>query len=199
MGLLTWFHGSVIHSRRVGVLARHIAPLLPRNASVLDVGCGDGWLSAEVKRLRPDVTVTGVDVLVRSHTHIPVQPFDGTTLPMADRSVDVVMFVDVLHHTADPLVLLREARRVAQAIVIKDHDRHAFLGDATLRFMDRVGNARHGVALPFNYWTKADWQRAFEREGLSVEAWETSLRLYPVPLTWVFDRSLHFIARLATS
>jgi 2-polyprenyl-3-methyl-5-hydroxy-6-metoxy-1,4-benzoquinol methylase len=35
-------------------------------------------------------------------------------------SFDVVMFVDVLHHTKDPMVLLREARRVARrAIVVK--------------------------------------------------------------------------------
>ncbi len=44
----------------------------------------------------------------------PAVEFDGLTLPLADHSVDVVLFVDVLHHTADPLILLREAARVAR-------------------------------------------------------------------------------------
>ena len=65
-------------------------------------------------RQRPDLEITGVDVLVRPKNHIPVQLFDGRQLPFPDQSFDAVMFVDVLHHTDDPSVLLREAKRVAR-------------------------------------------------------------------------------------
>ena len=55
------------------------------------------------------------------------------------------MFVDVLHHTDDPMVLLREAGRVASGFVlIKDHTQNGILAGRRLRFMDWVGNARHG-------------------------------------------------------
>ncbi len=190
-------HGGYVHVRRVRVLVDRIAPLLPANATVLDVGCGDGRLAELLLRQRPDVTVTGTDVLVRPDARIPVAAFDGHTLPHADQSVDVVMFVDVLHHTDDPTVLLREAARVARcAIVIKDHVRDGWLAGPFLRFMDRVGNARHGVALPHNYWTRAQWDAAKATLRLRAAVYETGLKLYPPPVDWLFGRSLHFLARL---
>ena len=45
-------------------LAQHLADLLPRNASVLDVGTGDGSLAQRIGQLRPDVTLRGIDLLV---------------------------------------------------------------------------------------------------------------------------------------
>jgi hypothetical protein len=103
----------------------------------------------------------------------------------------------VLHHSDDPTILLREAVRVARkGLVIKDHTLSGFLSGPTLRLMDRVGNGRHGVALPYNYWTHDQWFKAFETLGLKTGAWKSKLRLYPWPARWVFDRSLHFVARL---
>jgi hypothetical protein len=62
--------------------------------------------------------------------------------------------------------------------------------------MDWVGNAPHGVALPYNYWTRAQWDDMLHQSGLSATVWKQDLRLYPVPFRWLFDRSLHFIASL---
>jgi SAM-dependent methyltransferase len=189
-------HSRYAYGRRVERLGAHLASVLPHGATVLDVGCGDGKVAHLVQAQRRDLMVCGMDVLVRDHTEIPVERFDGATIPRDDRSVDVVMFVDVLHHTEDPEVLLREAGRVSRAsVVIKDHTRDGVLAGATLRFMDRVGNARHGVVLPYNYWTRPRWLETLGRLGLTVGAWHEDLRLYPAWADWVFGRSLHFIAR----
>ena len=195
--LIELLHGGFIHRRRTEVLARHVASLVPSGASVLDVGCGDGRIAAQMALRRPDVTVSGIDVLRRSDTHIPVREFDGVTIPYADRSVDVVLFVDVLHHTSDPMTLLSEARRVMRkALIIKDHISQGLVDDATLRFMDWVGNSRHGVALPFNYWTLRQWQHAAAALGLKTTTWKQDLHLYPGPARYVFERTLHFMAVL---
>lgn len=197
MNLLEWVHSLGVHERRIGVLARALVELLPQDARLLDVGCGDGQLAVLIHKMRPDVTVEGLDVLVRPHTAIPVTRYDGHTLPFPDDSFDAVMMVDVLHHAEDATAVLAEARRVArQVVLIKDHLRDGLLANDTLRFMDWVGNARHGVALPYNYWSEREWRAAFERVGLSVEAWKTRLGLYPWPASMLFDRSLHFVARL---
>jgi SAM-dependent methyltransferase len=197
MSVLARIHGDYIFQRRTRVLADALAELLPPRAHVLDVGTGDGTIAARIAARRPDLTLRGVDVLVRPRTHIPVEPFDGRTLPVADGAVDVVMFVDVLHHTDDPNVLLREAARAARrAVVIKDHTRDGLLAGPTLRLMDWVGNARHHVVLPYNYWPESRWRAAFDALGLVPAVWKSSLALYPPPLGWVFDRSLHFVARL---
>ena len=196
MSVIARIHGDCVAGRRVQVLAAHLADLLPPGSSVLDVGCGDGSLAKLIGDRRPDVQMRGIDVLVRDQTAIPVEPFDGYHIPAADGAYDVVMFVDVLHHTDDPRVLLREARRVAcRNILLKDHTRDGLLAGPTLRFMDGVGNARFGVALPYNYWSRAQWQLAFRELNVEAEVWQSRLGLYPAWANWWFGRSLHFIAR----
>lgn len=179
------------------MLAFHLANTIPENASVLDVGCGDGLIDSLILQQRPDVTLHGVDVLVRTFTRIPVKQFDGYQLPEGEGSYDVVMFVDVLHHTNDPMVLLRDAARVArESIIIKDHKCNSFIDAAILRFMDWVGNERYGVALPYVYWSEHEWKCAFESLKLAIDIWKTNLNLYPQPTSLLLDRLLQFIAKL---
>ena len=197
MNLIERVHGECTYNRRVNVLCSHLSEVIPANARVLDVGCGDGLLASLIMQQRPDIEVQGIDVLVRPQTHIPVHSFDGQVFPFDDASFDVVMFNDVLHHTDDPLVLLREAVRTArQAIVLKDHTRDGLLAEPTLRFMDWVGNARHGVVLPYNFWSQRMWLAAFDELNVTPAVWKKELGLYPRPANWLFDRSLHFVARL---
>jgi SAM-dependent methyltransferase len=197
MSLVGRLHANLVFGRRVRVLARHIAPLLPRGATVLDVGCGDGLLGRTIRDERPDLALTGIDVLVRPRTHIPVQEFDGLTLPLADRAVDVILLVDVLHHADNPMRLLAEAARVARhAIVIKDHMQGGWFDRQVLRIMDWTGNAAHGVNLPYNYWSAKEWTLALQRIGAAIDTWNTDLGLYPWPASLVFDRTLHFVARV---
>ncbi|MBI3866195.1 MAG: class I SAM-dependent methyltransferase [Planctomycetia bacterium] len=186
-------HGRTVHARRIRALAGHFAELLPARHSVLDVGCGDGRLDALIHERRPDVAIAGVDVLVRPETDIAVTPFDGERLPFPDQSFDSVMFCDVLHHVVSPLELLKEAVRVArQCVVIKDHVAEGWLARPTLRLMDFVGNAPHGVALPYNYLTSRQWDAAFEACRLMPRLVFRRLGLYPAWADLWFGRALHF-------
>lgn len=179
------------------VLTAALTPFVPPNVSLLDVGCGDGLLANHVKNIAHAESVTGIDVLARPKTHIPVTIFDGVHIPIPDTSFDVVMFVDVLHHTEDPLTLLREAARVSRnLIVIKDHTMDGVFAEATLRLMDRIGNRRNDVALAYNYWSRSRWLEAFKQLRVEVLSWTNDVPLYPPPLSWIFGRSLHFIAQL---
>ena len=197
MSFLGRLHSNYVHSRRVTVLRDSLSELIPPNATVLDVGCGDGLVSRLIMDRRPDVELSGIDVMVRSETRIAVTEFDGSEIPFPDKSFDAVMFVDVLHHTNDPLILLREAKRVARKfILIKDHRRNGLLAGSTLRFMDWIGNAHHGVALPYNYWPHDRWRQGFTELDLKISDWNQSFQLYPPIANLAFGRSLHFIARL---
>jgi SAM-dependent methyltransferase len=199
MSVIGSIHDKYVFGRRIRVLANRLAELMPKGARVLDVGCGDGSVARLLMDARPDLAVEGIDVLVRPVTHVPVTRFDGNVIPFERGSFDVVMFVDVLHHTDDPTVLLAEARRVAgAAVVLKDHCRDGLLANSTLRLMDWVGNARHGVVLPYHYWPEAQWRSTFRQLELPVDVWSPSLHLYRWPFSMMFDRKLHFIARLST-
>lgn len=193
-------HDNLVAGRRVEVLSSWFAQIIPSNLRILDVGCGDGLLAAKILSKRGDLEIVGLDVLPRAQTHIAVGAFDGSTIPFENESFDVVMFSDVLHHTADPMVLLREACRVSRRfLMLKDHYRKGLAAGPRLRLMDWVGNARFGVALPYNYWTENQWHNAWQQLGLGVEQIVTRLGLYPGPADWVFGARLHFIVRLHKS
>ncbi len=197
MSMVGALHAHLVFQRRVRVLAGWFARLLPPDCDVLDVGCGDGLIASLLQQRRADLRIRGLDVLPREQSHIPVALFDGSRIPFPDASVDAVLFSDVLHHTADPGVLLAEARRVARrCIVIKDHFLKGVGAGARLRFMDWLGNARFGVALPYNYWSEPRWRSAWSQLCLTPEACITHLGLYPVPADWLFGAGLHFICRL---
>jgi SAM-dependent methyltransferase len=197
LGLIARLHGRLVHRRRVRVLAGVLAPWLPEHGTIIDVGCGDGALAAELLAQRPDVGIEGYDVLVRENASIPVRPFDGRRLPLPDAAVDAVVLVDVLHHCHDPEDMLREAVRVARRVVIvKDHRLGHPAARLLLRLMDWVGNRPHGVVLPYNYWPESRWREAWRALGVEPAQYRARLGLYPFPFSLVLDRGLHFAAAL---
>jgi SAM-dependent methyltransferase len=186
------------YNRRVYVLSRHLARAIPSRGSVLDIGAGDGQIAMALMRLRPDLKVEGVDIVPRPRTLIPVTQYDGVTLPFADKSVDYVTIVDVLHHTTDPSAVMLEAARVArQGVVIKDHLREGFLAGPTLSFMDWFGNLGDGVPMPYLFLSRREWQGAFFKSRLQLVSTTEKLGIYLPPASWLFDRTLHFVAYLA--
>ncbi len=110
--------------------AAHVETLLAagnlRPSRVLDVGCGDGALMAELHRRGVGDERVGIEV---SESAVPLarnQPgvtdarlFDGVTIPWADGSFDLAVLSHVLEHVLDPAALLAEARRVARAVVVE--------------------------------------------------------------------------------
>lgn len=193
-------HEKLLFNRRVRVLVEEVGNLIPENSAILDVGTGDGQIAKMIGMTQSGTSVQGIDIMERSKTHIPVSLFDGATIPFGDNSVDVVTFVDVLHHTHDPQVLISEAARVARtAVIIKDHLSENLIDHATLRLMDWVGNAPHGVVLPYNYASRKQWEKWLKVAGLFEDKFLTDIPLYPAPLSWIFGRKLHFIARLYPS
>jgi SAM-dependent methyltransferase len=202
MSVIERVHASWVFKRRVEVLSRTassaIAPHAPE--SLLDVGCGDGQITARIAAAMPKLRVAGIDVFARPQTHFPVQIFDGSNIPYADASFDVVMAVDVLHHAEDPLRLLSEMSRVARRLVVlKDHYADGWGGRSILKLMDQVGNERHGVSLPYCYLSRAEWTRSFEKLGLQ-RVYESAVpHLYAWPLSLVFGRRLHFLSVLEKS
>jgi SAM-dependent methyltransferase len=190
-------HGKLVHHRRVAVLAERLAAMLPACTKLLDVGCGDGTISALVSQKVSGLAVTGVEFAPRASCVIPCTGFDGAHLPFPDKSFDGCMFVDVLHHSRDPLTILRDAARVCRSfILIKDHLAENALDHWTLRLMDWVGNKPHGVVLPFAYLSGKQWEKLYNEVGLTERKVDRAVPLYPAPFSFIFGRKLHFVSLL---
>ncbi len=190
-------HDKLIYSRRVGRLTEILIPILNESKNILDLGCGDGKIDSLIMKRLPDVNIYGIDVLVRPETYIFVDKYDGKHIPLKDNAVDTIMAIDVLHHTDDPSILIKEmARCTSRYIVIKDHYKHGFISHLKLKAMDYVGNAHYKVKLPYNYLSVKKWEKIFEENELRVIKLERNLNLYKGLFHILFDRNLHFIAKL---
>jgi SAM-dependent methyltransferase len=195
MNVFEQVHEAYVYGRRIRRLGEVLSSLIPLDCSLLDVGCGDGKLAQLLLDRRSDLRIEGVDVHMRDKTWLPVKLFDGLNLSYPAASFDAVMLIDVLHHTPDPLHLLREALRVSRRfLVVKDHVLEGTGAARRLKFMDRVGNARHGVSLPYNYLTAEKWAALRAALNVQVTAELDDLHLYPWPIDYVFGGGLHFVA-----
>lgn len=189
-------HRSLVFERRRDRLSRAVARLLPDEpVSILDLGCGSGEIGAALAG--PGHCVAGVETLARPGCEIAMAVFDGERLPIGDRSVDWVTIIDVLHHAADPEALCAEATRVSRrGVIVKDHFAENARQRRVLATMDWVGNRQYGVGRDGAYLSRSEWAELWSTVGLDVEILDEDLDLYPRPVKGVFERGLHFVARL---
>src|SRR5438552_14247004 len=78
--------GRRVFGRRVQTLCGHLSALVPEDADILDVGCGNGLLAHLLQQRRPDITVHGIDVRIARQSYIAVEKFDGSIMPFGDGS-----------------------------------------------------------------------------------------------------------------
>ena len=96
-----------------------VATQRPRR--VLEVGCGEGIVLAQLAARLPGTRFDGLELDERSleeaRARCPGARFvrgDACELPFGDRSFDLVVCLEVLEHLPEPSQALRELRRVAR-------------------------------------------------------------------------------------
>ena len=98
---------------------------VPRNAAILDVGCGGGWTVRRLAVLAPEAKVVGLDysaasVAVSRDTNahgieagrVQIELGSVATLPFPDRSFDIVTAVETHYYWPDLPANVREVLRV---------------------------------------------------------------------------------------
>lgn len=118
---LTERMGKASHATTNEKVISQVCKNLSRPLSLLDMGCGKGYLLsrlAEEYRRRgwdPADHLVGVDIDLTgfSAEGIPHREVDlNKPLPFEDGSLDIVLAVEVLEHTRAPYLLLEEVHRV---------------------------------------------------------------------------------------
>jgi ubiquinone/menaquinone biosynthesis C-methylase UbiE len=115
--------GRALLDRFVSHVEQLVASLAP--ARMLDVGCGDGRLTARIRSAVPGAAVVACDVS-REAVAAAEERICGVQLlvasvydlPFLDACFDVVGGFEVLEHLEDPERALREIRRVASGHVV---------------------------------------------------------------------------------
>ncbi|MFB7914309.1 class I SAM-dependent methyltransferase [Streptomyces sp. NPDC056061] len=133
-------HESVLRSHRWRTAANSAAYLIGElrpGVSVLDIGCGPGTITADLAAMVAPGRVTAVDttreILARAAGVAAERGLDNVeftiadvhALGFADDSFDVVHAHQVLQHVGDPVLALREMRRVCRPggiVAVRDSD-----------------------------------------------------------------------------
>lgn len=206
--LLIKFHKKASHSNRIDILsALFIQEIqaLPMEETetirLLDIGCGDMTITNILAQKGDRISCTGVDIYPNTKDWENYVAFDGKTLPFSDKSYDVVLFSDVLHHDAENLhQLIQEAKRVASFIIIKDHFEYGFFSRTLLQVADIIGNYGYGVSIPKRYFSKKRFQAILAQEQLEEIKLICPIYLYNhLPLVkYVFKGKYQFVSVIQT-
>lgn len=172
------FYTQYFNPRYKEHLAQVIATLCPKNAQVLDYGCDDGSTAKRIMDHKPSLKIVGVDIQSHRPPQIPFKLFDGTRIPYPDNSFDVVIVLDVLHHTSDIEAQLQELRRVTKKyLIIKDHLATSPLAWWLIAGADWLSNVVFDIPCAFNYPTRRRWLELFDHAGLKLKKHYTGLNL----------------------
>lgn len=146
--------------------ANRLTPYLKEKNNIIDIGCGNALLSKHLSDL--GYTVTALDIANHS-VEEGIRPilYDGKTIPFENRSFDVALLITVLHHTEDPIKILKETKRVAQNIIIIE-DTYTNLIQKYLTFLtDTIVNLGHS-RMTYQNKSEKGWERVFDALGLKL-------------------------------
>ena len=86
---------------------------LNSDSSVLDVGCGKGFMLYDLVKLLPGINVAGVDIsnYAIENSVESIKPFlkvaNATSLPYEDKSFDVVISINTIHNLEEEELIAR--------------------------------------------------------------------------------------------
>lgn len=126
-----WAKGKLANDPAFPMVGGRIADLAPQ--TLLDVGCGEGYLLAYVRAMAPDIELIGLDydekrleVARRALGEQPAVAFIGGDVRQADLpQADLVTCLDVLHYLDDAgqdsiLARLAAALRPGGTLLVRD-------------------------------------------------------------------------------
>lgn len=148
-------------------MALEIARLIPRHSSVLDVGCGNGYIAHHLSALL-GAHVLGIDLNEEVEAPIDFRSFDGRQFPVADQSFDVALFCYVLHHAQDLDAIMSELRRV-----LREGGSALVYEDIPARWWDRIVCRIHDLKWskrtgPCTFRSASEWSVQFSSAGFEV-------------------------------
>jgi SAM-dependent methyltransferase len=151
---------------------------LEADGRVLDLGAGDGRLSAELGARAPTLADVSQVALERAALRLPeartVQLEPDAPLPLADSAFDLVLCAETLEHVRDVQLLLSEARRVLApggtlAVTTPAHGRLSALAAAVRGFE----HAFDPLSPHLRFFTARSLRRVLDAMGFDVTSVRT--------------------------
>lgn len=186
---------------------RDLLDRVPATGTVVDVGCWSGFAGRYLLLTRPALRIDGVEpeasmaevARSRGYRAVSVAPAEAALpdLAAAGAAYDVVLFMDVLEHLADPVSVLRAARRLvgADARLLVSIPNVAHWSVRKELLLGRFQYAEHGILdrTHLRFYTTNTAKHLLEEGG-----WRVSWRGWSLgqpPLVRVADRGMRVLVR----
>lgn len=161
---------------------------LPRNARILDVGCGDGFHLDALRTFGPRTfRLEGIDADVRAVAAarargLTVRHGTLATLELEPHSYDLALLIQTVEHVADPPALLAEIRKLlrlgGRLVIVTDN---AASLDARL-FADRYWGGYH-FPRHWNLFSRDTLAMLAHHAAFAVDSMSTIVS----PVNWVYS------------
>jgi len=138
---------------------------LAKDASVLDVGCGKGFMLHDFRELMPNLTIAGIDISEYAIEHAieTVEPFlrvgNAKELLYEDNSFDLVIAINTVHNL--PLEECKQALQEIQRVSRK----HAFVTMDAWRTEEEHERMLKWNLTALTYMHVDDWKNLFAEVG----------------------------------
>jgi len=175
-----------LSANRCKKIARALLPEIADGAEVLDFGCGNMFLAAELVKYNPTISITGIDVIADQNLDLKKLPekisfrqYAGPELPFAAASFNLIIASSAMHHTHNPEYYLSEFHRVLQP-----GGKLLLVEEMYLNYFDRLiimsqdwllNKMKKGVPVPLNFRSYSHYMQQLAEKGFEVIA-ESSIR-----------------------
>jgi ubiquinone/menaquinone biosynthesis C-methylase UbiE len=150
-------------------MALEIARTIPFGSDILDVGCGNGFITHHLSAMLGGCAM-GIDLGSSAEAPIDYRRYDGRQFPLPDNSFDAVTLCYVLHHAQDVSAVLREVGRVLRgggvAVIYEDIPR-ALWDQGVCWLHNQQWRGRTG---PCTFRSDSEWRVLFESMGFEIIA-----------------------------
>ena len=141
---------------------------IERGSKILDLGCGSGIVAKSFQDFFQS-EVLGVDIRDNRIYSIPFKIIDGKFLSFPENSFDAVLINYVLHHSEDPISLLKEAKRVSRdKIIIYEDLPEGFLSKLGCKIHGASFNSFFKIKNQASFKTERQWEEVFKNIGLKI-------------------------------
>ncbi len=142
--------------------------------SVLDVGCGEGFVVESILEKKSLTRIVGIDISTEAIEVAQKMKLDASflvgsayELPFKDSEFDMVICTEVLEHLENPLVALKEVHRVSKkyAILSVPNEPFFMMGNLAVgKNWSRFGNDIEHI----NHWIWFLFMRFVQKNGFRV-------------------------------
>jgi 2-polyprenyl-3-methyl-5-hydroxy-6-metoxy-1,4-benzoquinol methylase len=186
----------------------YVRQMVGSGRDVLDVGCGEGFLAAELKR--QDNRITGIDVLPEAKLGEALDRYfsadlDEGTAPVMEqlrgKRFDRVLLLDVLEHLKRPEILLRQCRDVLtpEGKVVVSLPNVANITVRLMLFFGQFNYTERGILdkTHLRFFTRRTARRFLEQIGYRIV--EEKMTVMPLELVLGLENSNPFMKALNRS